>query len=69
MTMIEYHLFLSKKHEGRAITIGERDDGTYFIPTAVGVVDDSMNSFDTIEQIELSLQDELTLIVPKRQVN
>lgn len=67
--MLKYHLFKSKKHEDRAITIGEREDGTYFIPAAIGHVDDELNSFDTIEQIELSLQDELTLIVPKSQVN
>ena len=67
--MFKYHLFKSKKYPTRAITIGERDDGTYFIPSAAGTVDPDDNKFDTIEQIELTLGDELSLIVPKTQVN
>lgn len=66
---IKYHLFKSKKYPDRAITVGEREDGTYFIPTAIGHVDPESNSFDSIEQIELTLEDELTLIVPKNEMN
>lgn len=67
--MIKYHLFKSKKHPQHALTVGERDDGTYFIPTAMGTIDPESNSFDSIEQLELTLEDELTLILPKNQVN
>ena len=62
--MIKYHLFKSKKYPGRAITIGEHEDGAYFIPS-----DPTNTRFDTIEQIEISLEDELSLILPKNQVN
>ncbi len=67
--MIKYHLFKSKKFPDRALTVGERDDGTYFLPSASNTIKPEDNSFDSIEQIELTLEDELTLIIPKNQVN
>lgn len=67
--MFKYHLFLSKKYPERAITIGERDDGTYFIPSASESIDPQYNSFDSIEQIETVLDDTLTLIIHKKDVN
>jgi len=67
--MIKYHLFKSKKYPSRALTVGERDDGTYFLPSASTQIKPEDNSFDSIEEIELTLEDELTLIIPKNQVN
>ncbi len=67
--MHKFHLFKSKKYPDRAITIGEREDGTYFIPAASESINPEFNSFDSIEQIEIVLEDELTLIVSKKQVN
>ena len=67
--MINYHLFKSKNYPDRAITVGEREDGTYFLPSASTKIKPEDNSFDSIEQIELTLGDKLTLIIPKKQVN
>ncbi len=67
--MIKYHLFKSEKYPERALTVGERDDGTYFLPAASTAIQPEDNSFDSIEQIELTLEDKLTLIIPKNQVN
>lgn len=67
--MYKYHLFRSKKYPDRAITIGERDDGTYFIPSASETINPEFNSFDSISQIEVVLEDELTLIIQKNKVN
>jgi hypothetical protein len=67
--MIKYHLFKSKKFPDRALTIGERDDGTYFIPAAAENVDPESNVFYSIEEIEQVLNDQLDLIRPKTEVN
>ena len=67
--MNKYHLFVSTKYPDRAITIGERPDGKYFIPSAIHSVPEDDNLFDSIEQIELTLDDSLTLIISKNQVN
>ena len=67
--MIHYHKFLSENHPNTILTIGEKDDGTYFIPAAAEMVDPKDNVFQTIEQIEQVLEDKLTLIVPKTDVN
>ena len=66
---MKYHLFKSKTHPDQAITIGERSDGTYFIPAAVEHVDPEDNIFYTIEEIELALHDKLELIRPKTELN
>lgn len=67
--MIQYHLFRSKKFHNRGITIGERDDGTYFIPAASNDVDPEANVFYSIEEIERVLDDELEMIRPKTELN
>lgn len=67
--MIKYHLFKSEKISGRAITIGERDDGTYFIPAAAEVIDPEHNIFYSIEDIEKVLGDKLEMIRPKGEAN
>jgi len=66
---MKYHLFKSQKHPHRAITIGERDNGTYFIPSAVEALTDEENTFESIEEIEKALKDVLELIIPKTQIN
>jgi hypothetical protein len=65
--MIKYHLFKSKKLQDHAITIGERDDGTYFIPAAADVIDPESNIFYSIEEIEKVFDDTLELIRPKNE--
>ena len=67
--MTQYHLFKSKKYPNRGITIGERDDGTYFIPAASQSVDPADNVFYTIEEVELVLDDQLEMIRPKHEMN
>ena len=67
--MDEYLLFKSKKHPDQAITIGIRDDGTYFIPAAVGVVVQEDNVFSCVEEIEQVLNDKLQLIIPNNAIN
>jgi len=62
--MIKYHLFKSEKYPNRAITIGEHDDGAYFVSN-----DPTQTKFDSIEEIELALDDKLSLIINKEQVN
>lgn len=64
---MKYHLFQSEKHSNSAITVGERRDGSYFLPAAIDKVPPEENRFDSIEQIELILNDSLTLIVPNKE--
>lgn len=61
----EYHLYRSTIDTDRVITIGEREDGTFFIGRAEMFLDDAENSFASVEQIELYLDDELEMIRPK----
>jgi len=67
--MFKYHTFISENYPEQSIVVGERDDGTYFIPAALDQIKPEDNVFDSIEQIELTLGDKLTLIIPKSQVN
>lgn len=64
LIMMKYHLFKSKNYPDRGITVGERDDGTYFIPAASESVDPEANIFYSIEEIEKVLNDHLELIRP-----
>ena len=66
---MKYHVFQSKKNPDNAITVGERRDGTYFLPAAIDKVPPEQNRFDSIEQIELVLNDKLTLIIPKKEIH
>jgi len=66
---MKYHLFKSKKYPDRGITIGERNDGTYFLPAAAGTVDPDSNIFYSIEEIEQLLDDKLEMIRPKSELN
>lgn len=67
--MIKYHLFKSKRFPDSALDVGERDDGTYFLPDAANVVAPEDNIFYSIEEIEQVLDDQLILIRPKSEVN
>lgn len=61
----EYHLYRSSNNSERAITIGEREDGTFFLGRAGGILEDHENKFESIEEIELYLDDELEMLRPK----
>lgn len=62
---MKYHLFRSKSDPTKAITIGEYDDGFYFIPAAQQFLTSQENVFASIEEIELVLGDKLEMILPK----
>lgn len=64
---MKYHLFQSKQQPDQAITIGEYDNGTYFIPAAQGLIPDEENVFISIEDIEKILNDELVMLRPKEE--
>lgn len=65
--MAKFHLFRSEKYPGRAIKIGERDDGTYYIPEVE--VEPEANIFYSIEEIEKVLDDSLELLRPTNELN
>lgn len=67
--MNQYHLFKSKKNPGKAITIGEYENGLYFIPAAAEHLSEEENLFDSIEEIEKFLDDELVMIRSKKELN
>ena len=58
----EYFLYRSKRYNGYTITIGQRDDLTFFIAGASFLTPDE-NMFATIEQIEEYIDDELEMLV------
>lgn len=65
MANIKYHLFRSVNRPGHAITIGEYSSGAYFLPTALEYLPDDENTFASIEEIELFLNDKLEMIIPQ----
>lgn len=66
---MKYHLFRSKSDPTKAITIGEYDNGFYFIPAAQKFLTPQENVFASIEEIELVLDDQLEMIRPKGEQN
>ena len=62
---IKYHLFRSMNNHSRSITIGEYENGFYFIPAAEGQIPPEENVFSSVEEIEIILDDKLEMILPK----
>jgi hypothetical protein len=57
----EYFLYKSVRNEGRAITIGQRPDLSFFLAGAHFLTPDE-NRFGSIKQIEEYIDDELLMI-------
>jgi len=65
--MHQFLMFLSTNYPNKIITIGVRDDNTYFLPAAGKMVPPEDNVFNTIDEIEQLLDDKLTLITPSKE--
>lgn len=62
---MEYFLYRSKKDPTRALTIAQNDDATFSLPTAE-LLNRQENQFNTIEEIEEFLDDELEMIIRRQ---
>lgn len=59
----EYFLYRSKNDPTKAITVAQNDDTTLYLPNAGSILSRQENQFESIEQIEEFLDDELEMIV------
>lgn len=59
---MNYFLYRSKKTPDQAITVAQNDDTSLFLPNAA-FLSRQENQFETIEQIEEFLDDELEMII------
>lgn len=60
---MEYFLYRVKSDPARAITVAQNDDATFFLPAGLEVLSKQENQFETIEQIEEFLGEELEMII------
>lgn len=58
----KFHLFRSVNDPSKSITIGEYENGFYYIPAAG---DSAENIFASIEEIEIAIDDKLEMIVKR----